>query len=276
MTVGTIDIPLESSSTALAKPSQLQQWAALNSRALREMTRNGDFIVALVTPALFTLAYYVPLRKMMETATYFGGGGLDNYGQFVVPLIALGAVALTMTQAALRAARDAADGITTRFATMPIPRLVPLWSRMSANMVRSIVTLAAALSYGHLVNFRFEGTWAETAGFLGLALLVSLALMLAADGLGTWSENPRAVTQALTLPTLIFGMMSTGFIPESGFPEFVRPFVRNQPVSIFAEALRQLADGEATRDIMVPTALWGGGLLVLFAAFAIWASARRK
>ncbi|GGC77287.1 ABC transporter permease [Hoyosella rhizosphaerae] len=276
MTVGTISLPLENTSTANVKPSAVGQWAALNGRTVREMSRNGDFIVAILTPALFTLAYYVPLRKMMETATYFGGGGLSNYGQFVVPLIALGAVALTMTQAALRAAKDARDGITKRLSTMPIPRTVPLAARMSANMVRSVVTLAAAMTFGHIINFRFEGSLAETVGFIAFAFLISLALMLGADALGTLTENPRAVTQALTLPTLIFGMMSTGFIPESGFPEFVRPFVRNQPVSLFTEALRALADGTTSIQVMVPALIWGFVILVLFGALAIWASARRR
>lgn len=276
MTSGVIAVSMTAEEALASRSTAIRQWAALSSRSLREMVRNGDFIIALITPAIFTLAYYVPLRTMLELPSYMGGGGVRNYGQFVVPLIAFGAVALTMQQAALRAARDAQRGMTARLYTMPIPRPVPLMSRMSANFMRAAVTLAAAIAYGHLINFRFEGGALNATFFIVFCMFVGLSLMLGADALGTITANPRAVTQALTLPILIFGMMSTGLIPETGFPEFAQPFVRNQPVSQYAETLRAFADGTATLEVVMPGLIWSVVLFVVLGGLAMFAVTRRK
>ncbi|MCW4351906.1 ABC transporter permease [Hoyosella sp. YIM 151337] len=276
MTSGVISLSLDSEESLGHRAAPLRQWAALSSRSLREMARNGDFIIALITPAIFTLAYYVPLRTMLELPSYMGGGGVRNYGQFVVPLIAFGAVALTMQQAALKAAKDAKQGMTARLYTMPIPRVVPLMSRMSGNFLRAAVALTAAIAYGHLINFRFEGGWLHAAFFVAFVLFVGVSLILGADALGTLTANPRAVTQALTLPILIFGMMSTGLIPETGFPEFARPFVRNQPVSQFAETMRAFAGGTATLETVGPGLAWAVAVFVLLGGLAVWAAVRRR
>ncbi|MBB3037644.1 ABC transporter permease [Hoyosella altamirensis] len=276
MTSGVISLSLTANETLSSRSTALRQWAALSTRSLREMARNGDFIIALITPAIFTLAYYVPLRTMLELPTYMGGGGVRNYGQFVVPLIAFGAVALTMQQAALKAARDAQQGMTARLYTMPIPRAVPLFSRMTGNFARAIVALAAAIAYGHIINFRFEGGALQAAFFVAFVLFVGFSLILGADALGTITANPRAVTQALTLPILIFGMMSTGLIPETGFPEFAQPFVRNQPVSQFAETMRAFAGGTATWETVGPGLVWSAALFVALGGLAVWAAARRR
>ncbi len=110
-----------------------------------------------------------------------------------------------------------------------------------------MITLVAALAYGYAIGFRFSAGAAQAALFCALALSISVALSLGADAIGTLAKSPEATSQALALPQLILGMLSCGFVPETGFPEWIRPFVRNQPISQFSFAMRDMARAGSPR-----------------------------
>lgn len=256
--------------TELPQPrvSSFAQWYALTGRVVRTMATKGELISAVLTPLVFTLGFYLPLRYVMQFQ------GID-YAQFVMPIVVLQTMAFTMMSNAQLAAFEALTGFSTRLQTMPIGSLVPLTSRIAAGLVRSVVSLIAALVYGHLIGFEFTSGWAQTAGFCAFALAVGTVLAIGADGLGSLTKNPQSLSQALTLPTLVFGMMSCGFVPETGFPEWVRPFVRNQPITQFAYALRDMAGDGVTWEVLRVGLIWLVALAALFVPFAVWASARR-
>ena len=252
-----------------ARNAPLGQWLALSGKYQRQFVRSGELFIATVAPLIFTLGYYVPLRRVMEVS------GLD-YAQFLMPIIALQTLAFTATSAAMRAARDSQEGLTTRLHTMPVWRVIPIAGRLSVAVVRSVVSLTAALIFGHLIGFRFLGDPVETLCFLLLVYAIGLTFCVGGEALGALSANPQAASQALTLPVLILGMLSTGFIPESGFPEWIRPFVRNQPISQFAETLRSMTDGQMTWESTWVSLAWVGGLAVALVSLALWSATRRK
>ncbi|UFS95333.1 ABC transporter permease [Nocardia huaxiensis] len=271
----TLDAPIRDNREQLfsglpaSKPSSLKQWWALTGRIVWVMATKGELIVAVVTPLVFTLGFYLPLRFVMKAQ------GID-YAQFVMPIIVLQTMSFTMMSNAQLAAFEALTGFNTRMQTMPIGKLVPLTSRLSAGMVRSVVSLIAALGWGHLIGFRFVAGFGQAVLFCAFSLAVGTVLAIGADGLGSLTKNPESLSQALTLPTLIFGMFSCGFVPEAGFPEWARGFVRNQPISQFSFALRDMAAGGVTWDVFWVPLVWVGGLAVLFLPLAVWASVRRS
>ncbi|MGI9210202.1 MAG: ABC transporter permease, partial [Rhodococcus sp. (in: high G+C Gram-positive bacteria)] len=115
----------------------------------------------------------------------------------------------------------------------------------------------------------------QAALFCATALAISVLLCLGADAIGSLSKSPEATSQALTLPQLILGMLSCGFVPESGFPEWIRPFVRNQPISQFSFAMRDMAQDGVTWEVFRPSAFWMIGLAVVCLPAALWATTRR-
>ncbi|MFI9506227.1 ABC transporter permease [Nocardia sp. NPDC052566] len=253
----------------VSKLSSFAQWQALTARIVRTMVTKGELIVAIVTPLVFTLGFYLPLRFVMKFQ------GID-YAQFVMPIIVLQTMSFTMMSNAQLAAFEALTGLSTRMQTMPIGALVPLTSRIAAGLVRSVTSLIAALAFGHVIGFRFVAGWGQAVLFCVSALAIGTVLALGADALGSLTKSPEGLSQALTLPTLIFGMMSCGFVPERSFPEWIRPFVRNQPISQFSFALRDMAaDGVSWQVLWVPL-VWVCGLAVVFTPLAIWASVRRS
>ncbi|MET8648606.1 MULTISPECIES: ABC transporter permease [Nocardia] len=252
-----------------ANPSSFAQWRALAGRVVWTMATKGELIVAFVTPLVFTLGFYLPLRYVMKFQ------GID-YAQFVMPVIVLQTMAFTMMSNAQLSAFEALTGLSTRLQTMPIGTLVPLTARISAGLIRSVVSLTGALLFGHMIGFRFEAGLGQAVLFCAFSLAVGTVLAIGADGLGSVTKSPESLSQALTLPTIIFGMLSCGFVPESSFPEWIRPFARNQPISQFSFAMRDMAADGVTWQVLWVPLVWLGGLAIVFIPFAVWASVRRS
>lgn len=251
------------------QPSGIAQWQALTSRTLWTMVRKGELLVAVVAPLVFTLGFYLPLKFVMQLQ------GI-NYAQFLMPIIVLQAMAFTAISAAQRASTESLTGFNTRLQTMPVVLWVPFLSRISSGFVRSVVSLISALGYGYVIGFRFTAGFGQALLFCAMALAISTTLSVGADAIGTMSKSPEATSQVLTLPQLILGMASCGFVPETGFPEWIRPFVRNQPISQFSFAMRDMADGGVSWHVLWPGLAWIAGLVAFFVPLALWASQKRK
>jgi len=250
-------------------PSAINQWWVLTARTVKSMVKRYELLVAVIAPLIFTIGFYLPLKFVMQLQ------GI-NYAQFLMPIIVLQAMAFTSISAAQMSSTESITGFSNRMKTMPVVGPIPLLSRQSSGFVRSTVSLAAALAFGHLIGFRFSAGVGQAVLFCAVALAFSTCLSFAGDAIGSLSKSPQATSQALTLPQLILGMLSCGFAPETGFPEWIRPFVRNQPVSQFSFAMRDLAQGGVTWSVLFPVVAWTIGLIVVFAPLAFWASMRRS
>jgi len=239
--------------------------------------RNGEALTQVATSIMFTAGYYIPLKQIMSAFVV----GM-SYGQYLMPLIALQAVAFAAVSAAFRSASDSVQGINKRFKTMEIRPLTPLASRMSASMYRCVIALVTALVCGYVIGFRFYGGWLHTVGFCVLMLLIGAALSLLGDLIGASSENPESTVPVMLVPQLFFGLLSVGMQPAERFPEWIQPFVRNQPVSQFVYALRALAGdsaaspGEVTWAALGPALAWIVGLMVLTVPMHARVAARRR
>ncbi|MTE12891.1 ABC-2 transporter permease [Nocardia aurantiaca] len=248
-----------------AAPATLTQWWVLTVRLIVPSVRTGEIITAILAPITFAASFYIPLNRVMS----FAGLGFSSYGQFMAPIVILQASAFTAVSAAFRAATDAVSGLDRRFDAMPMHPLVPAAARMSSNVFRLLIGLVAAVVSTHVIGFRFVDGTAHTLGFLALGLLIGISFCLGADAIGTFTRSPEATTQMLVLPPLILGMLSTGLAPAHQFPRWVQPFVRNQPVSQFAEVLRALGGDTfgkvhpVTWSLVMPSLLWIAGSMAL-------------
>lgn len=232
----------------------VRQWLALTYRSLLGMKRQGEFFLCITAPVLLTICFYIPLRTIMD-----GYPGMD-YAQFLMPVICLQSVGFVATSAAMRAATDGSLGLTNRLRSMPLNITVPLLARLSANVVLLIISLIWAFLSGLVIGWRPEAGPINLLGFFAVAMVVGILLAFGADTIGAISKNPQATSQALALPQLILGMLSTGFVPEERFPEWIRPFAVNQPISQFTELMRGFDSGTATWTLAFPSLCWAGGI----------------
>ena len=168
---------------------------------------------------MFTVGFYIPLKQIMGAFIQ----GMSSYAQYLMPLIALQAIAFAAVSAAFRSATDSVQGINRRFKAMPIAPLTPLAARMSASMYRCFIALAVSLVCGHVIGFRFYGGVAHTVGFCVLVLLIGAALSLLGDLIGAANKNPEATMPIMLVPQLVFGLLSVGLQPVERFPEWIQP-----------------------------------------------------
>jgi ABC-2 type transport system permease protein len=256
--------------TATPHPSMLGQWWVLTLRVIIPALRNGEVITLIGGAVGLTLALYIPFVK---TWNHFmigaHSGTASSLGQYETPLIAMQAVALAAVSAAFRAATDSLEGVNRRFKSMPIAPLTPVLARMSASMYRCAIALTVSMICGHVIGFRFYHGAGSIAGFCVLVMVVGAVLSFGADLIGTASRNPDAMLPLLTMPMLIFGLLSVGIQPIKMFPHWIQPVVRNQPISQIVNVLRALAGdakpgvGSLTWPTVAPTLAWIFGLVVV-------------
>ena len=248
--------------------STFNQWAVLTERVVLNLYNTGQFFVAIVTPIIFTYGFYLPLRFVMRLQ------GID-YAQYVVPIVALQTMAFTMMSNAHIAAWESVTGLNSRLQTLPVGTLVPFAARITGGVLRSCVSLAVAIAFGYIIGFRFQaGVW-QAILFVVFTIGFGTILSIGADALGVITRNAESLAQTLALPTLVFGMLSVGLVPETAFPEWIRPFVRNQPISQFAISMREMTTDGVTWQTVWPSLVWLGGLAAVFVPLAAWASRRR-
>ncbi len=264
-------------SAVRATPSTLQQWWVLTTRLIAPSLRNGEVAVGIAASVAATASFYVPLNRIMDGPDL----PMSSYAQYLLPLITLQAIAFASVTTAFRAATDSVQGLNRRLKALPIASMTPLAARISASFYRCAIALAVALACGYIIGFRFHrGPLYIAAFFLGV-LLTGLALSFMGDVIGTNSRNPAATTQWLLLPQMIFGYLSVGIQPVHRFPEWIRPIVRNQPVSQLVYALQALAGDTApgtapvTWSVVGPGLAWVLGLIALTLPWAVVVYRRR-
>ncbi|MGW0037980.1 ABC transporter permease [Gordonia sp. NPDC003376] len=243
-------LPREPAETDGAGIEAVRQWWALTMRGLGSIMRNGEVIFAFVSPAFLAVAFYVPLRSIMSQYADI------DYAKFLMPIIALQSVGFVASSAAMRSCLDATTGITTRFRTMPVWSAAPILARFSANLVLLVISVVCAAIASLLTGWRPGGGVGGTIGLYTLVLVVGIGVAVLSDAVGLLADSPETTSQAIGLPLLILGMLSTGFMPAILFPDWIAPFARNQPVSQFAKAMRAFDDGTATWSYVAPAVWW--------------------
>ncbi|MEE6139290.1 ABC transporter permease [Mycobacterium sp. 050128] len=265
-------------SQARPHPSMGAQWWVLTTRFIAPTVRNGELAITIAVSVVFTAGFYIPLHQIMGNVTR---GVASSYAQYLMPLIALEAITFAAMSTAFRAATDSVQGVNRRFRSMPIPPFTPVAARISAALYRCTVSLTVALVCGYTIGFRFRGSVVDTVAFCLLVLVFGAVLSFAADLLGTGSRNPEAMAPMLTLPPLIFGLLSVGVQPVEQFPRWVQPFVRNQPISALVDSLHAAAGDVApfhtslTWSVLAPTLAWLCGLAALLVPVSVIVLSKR-
>jgi ABC-2 type transport system permease protein len=249
---------------------------ALTERSVLGTVRDGDLIFAIGGPIAFFICFNITLRNVIDV----GATGNSAYPQYILPVIVVQAMIFTAMTTADRAARDHLSGLGIRLRTLPMSALVPVSARMLSALIRASGALAAAVGIGYAFGFRFSGgspgSWAEITAFIAISLMLSLALSLGADAMGSVATNAEAAGQTLLIPQLLLVMLSTGIAPAQAFPGWLGAFVRNQPVSQISETLRALSTGGVQTANLMASLAWCVGLLLVFGAIALRMQRRKS
>lgn len=235
---------------------------ALTERALLGAARDGGLMFEIFSPVGYLVGFSLALHGLVDT-------GHISYPQYLVPAVAIQAVVLVAMLTADRAARDHLYGLGERLRTLPIAAAVPVGARIVATLVRAALALAVALAAGYAFGFRLTGGLAYAVAFVATTLLLGFAVALGADALGSSTSSPQGTSHVLFVPQLLLFILSTGLAPERTFPGWLRPYVRNQPLSVVAETLRALGSGRVALGNLAASLAWCVGMVLVFGAITL-------
>ncbi len=242
---------------------------ALTERSLMGAARDGGLIFEVLSPVAYLAGFSVALHGLIDT-------GHISYSQYLAPAVVVQSVVFVGLLTADRAARDRLTAVGERFATLPITAAAPVTARMVATLMRAAMALTVAIIAGYAFGFRMTGGLGYGLAFVLLALLLCLAVALGADALGSGASSLQAVTPLLFVPQVLLFMLSTGIAPEKTFPGWLRPYVRNQPVSQAAETLRGLASGHVVLGNLAASLAWCAGMMLVFGTITLRLQRRTK
>jgi ABC-2 type transport system permease protein/oleandomycin transport system permease protein len=123
---------------------------------------------------------------------------------------------------------------------------------------------------GFAVGFRIHSGWPEFLAAMAIVLFFGYTLSWVMAFVGLLIRNPessQAATMPLTAP-LVFA--SSAFVAVASMPGWLQGFAEHQPVSVTANAARDLILGTPATSAVLEALAWCFGILLVFVPLAVW------
>ncbi len=239
-----------------------QAWAdivTLMRRALIRYQRRPDVIVfILVQPFVILLLF----RYVIGGAIRIPG---VSYVQYLTPAVI--ALAIINASSALGGGltEDLMSGAIDRLRALPIRRSTYLTSRVLFDIARNLFVIPLIGLLGVAVGFHLSGTVPNIVLAVMLVLLLGVAFAWISILIGLWSGSIEATQGILVLVFILAGFLSSGFVPPSTMPSWLRGIAEASPVSHVDNALRVLTTntgGPVTHEVVAALA-WIAAILLV-------------
>jgi ABC-2 type transport system permease protein len=261
--------------------------------ALPAENAGASFLVASRQVAVRTLKKFVRTPALLVAGTaqgvlfllifrYVFGGAVSHTGSltyvnFLVPGFVVTGVLFQGMSAASGVADDLDAGLFDRLRSLPIRLLSILTGRVGADsalVAWGVVTMTAV---GFLVGFRISGSTTDALAALGLTVLYGFAFVWLFIALGLLAGSPQAA-QSLSFLVFPLSFVSSAYVPVSTMPGWMQGFASHQPMTVMCNTVRLLTGGPAAQALLghsltyylVPSLLWGAGIVAVFAPLALW------
>jgi len=256
--------------TALTDPTMttrvrgaIQDTATVLWRDWVRTMRQPDTLVFAVVMGVFFLILF----NYVFGGSIGAGAGID-YLSFLVPGVFVITALQGAQQTSLGLAADLSEGVTDRFRSLPMSQVAVIAGRTIADAARNLTGLILVSLLGILMGYRF----ASPLGAIG-AIILATAIGFGFSWLGA------AIAAKVRQPDIV-GMLSmfwlfplmlasTAFAPAETMPGWLQPFVKYQPISVAADAVRGLANGSAAGPEIFLSLAWTGVLVLIFGPMSI-------
>ena len=247
--------------------SSVTDIAVVTMRNLRHFWRQPDLLIfSTIQPVMFVLLFVYVFSGAIGKALPPG----ISYVDYLLPGIFVQSVTFRASQTAVGLSEDLRRGVIDRFRSMPMGRSAVLVGRTTADLVRNILIIGLMIFVGYLVGFRFQAGVLSALGCVALiaAWGVALSWIFAFVSLVVRGAETAQTAGFVILFPLVFA--SSVFVPVATLPSWLQPIAKASPVTLTADAARNLALVGG-----VPHSLWGAlawivGILALFVPLSVW------
>ena len=247
-------------------------------RNLLSITRVPTVLIfELVQPIMFVLLFRFIYANQFATLP----PGL-TFVQFLMPGIFVQNAIFGSTTTAVGLADDLKKGIIDRFRSLPMARSAVLAGRTTSDLAKNFLLVLIVMVIGYIVGFRFTRGVPAAIGLVVLVMCVGFVFSWICACVGLAIKEVEAVQAAVF--TLVFPVVfvSSAFVPVAGMESFLQPIARMNPVTVWCNLARYLANGnlgildvdtglpvDTFEHLLIKSALWIVGLLIVFVPIAI-------
>jgi ABC transporter DrrB family efflux protein len=213
-----------------------------------------------------------PIMFLLLFTFVFGGvisRETGHYITFVVPGIVTQFLALTVFATAIGVHTDISQGLIDRFRSLPIARSAVLSGRIFSDALRCAFNIVVIIVVGALLGFRCSTGPVPIVGAFLLAIAFGVALAWVGAWIGLTVRSVETVNTVGTIWVVPLMFFSSLFVPTHTLPGWLQPFVKINPLSSIADALRALTLGGATTTPVLTSLAWTTGILITFATLAV-------
>jgi ABC transporter DrrB family efflux protein len=253
--------PLGPEIVVATSPSLWQQarWAVEDSLVITKR----NLIVWMRVPSYVFFTVIQPVMFTLLFRYVFGGaiqvpvpGGYVNW---LIPGIIAQTAGFASFSTAIGLARELQRGGVDRIKSMPTARSAFLTGRLTADVLRLLVTTLIMVGVGYLVGFRFTGGVAGAFGMVVLAELLGVAVCCVSAYIGLAVKDEESVQAFGLIWVFPLTFVSSAFVPISTMPSWLQGFATHQPFTVVINALRILALGRSVEPDVgqsLESALW--------------------
>jgi oleandomycin transport system permease protein len=221
----------------------------------------------------------MPIVFLVLFLYVFGGvvaGSTHAYLEVLLPGL-IGQMAMFATMSLGTAlCEDIHKGVFDRFRSLPIARSAPLIGAVIGDTVRFCVVMAVLTGFGTALGFRFHTGPLDIIAAYVLAYVFYLAVCWVSVLIGLVAPSPETVqgiSFIWTMP-LVFGS-SVLLSNTRTMPSWLQAWVKVNPITDLADAVRALTIGGPVGDHALITLAWAVGIVAVAFPLALRMYIRR-
>ena len=202
-------------------------------------------------------AVLFPIVLLLMFVYVIGGAfnvGVD-YVDYAAPGMIVLAICYGLSATALAVNSDMTKGIINRFKVMDISRSAVLNAHVAANMLRSLIAIAAIIGVAFALGFRPAASSLEWLAAIGFVVVVCFATSWLTVALGLAAKTPESAGMA-TVPLILLPFLSSAIVPVDKMGPGVRQFAEYQPFTPIIETLRGLLTGQPSAGDAIAALAW--------------------
>jgi len=232
-------------------------------RGIHNAFTNPAFLLpSVLFPLFFFVAFAGGLSGVQDAPNFDFKSGYTSF-QFAFVCVQAAAFGGVFTGFAIAA--DFEFGFARRLMLAAPHRGGIIIGYMISAMVRAVFVLAVVFLAGLVAGMQIDGSLADLAALLGLALCVSAVSTLWSAGIAMRLRTMQA-GPAMQMPVFILLFLAPVYVPLNLVAGWVHDVARFNPATAFLEAARGFVSGEPTK-----VGITAACLAVMFALAALWA-----
>ena len=236
----------------------------MTRRNLMRYTRLPQLLVfSTIQPVMFVLLF-----------AYVFGGAIQtpgvNYINFLIPGIIVQTVIFGSIQTGVGLADDLTKGMIDRFRSLPMARSAVLAGRTATDTIRNVFVVILMAVVGYIIGFRFQGTFLESLGALGMAVLFGFAFSWISASIGLLVKETETAQVAGFVWVFPLVFASSIFVPVESMPDWLQVFSKHSPITVTVNAVRALALDRPLGNNLWLSLLWIAGICAVFVPLAVY------